>query len=66
MNWTAGLGDQPFTRQGCTRNVADVVFAVRVARVLVILLLAFMSVSFVVAIGTPSSGTLEKAVLLAL
>ena len=39
---------------------------VRAARALVILLLAFMAISFIVAIGAPSSGVLEKAVLLAL
>ena len=39
---------------------------VRVARALVIVVLAFMAVSFVIGIGTPSTGLLEKALLLVL
>lgn len=48
------------------RNVTGVVAAVRLARVLVILVLAFMAISFVMSIGTASTGALEKVVLLAL
>ena len=43
-----------------------VVTVVRIARVLVIITLAFIVISFVVGIGTPRTGLLEKAVLLAL
>jgi membrane associated rhomboid family serine protease len=39
---------------------------VRVARALLILALAFVAISFVIGIGTSSTGLLEKAVLLAL
>jgi hypothetical protein len=43
-----------------------VVNVVRVARALVIVVLAFMAISFVIGIGTPSTGLLEKALLLVL
>ena len=39
---------------------------IRLARVLLILVLAFFTISFVIAIGTPETGPVEKAVLLAL
>jgi len=39
---------------------------VRLARVLVLLLLAFLSVSLVVGLGTSDTGIIEKVVLLAL
>ena len=39
---------------------------VRLARVLLILALALLTVSFVVGVGTASTGLLEKVVLLAL
>jgi hypothetical protein len=39
---------------------------VRVARVLLIIALAFMTISFVMALGTIGTGLLEKAVLLVL
>ena len=42
------------------------VTVVRIARVLLIIALAFMAISFVMGIGTPSTGLAEKAVLLAL
>jgi hypothetical protein len=39
---------------------------VRAARVLLILLLALLAISFVIGIGTSSTGVLEKVVLLSL
>ncbi|MDF2146863.1 hypothetical protein [Knoellia sp. p5-6-4] len=39
---------------------------VRVARVLLIVVLALMAISFVIGIGTSSTGLLERALLLAL
>ena len=43
-----------------------VITVVRLARVLLILLLAFFTVSFVIGLGTPETGAVEKLVLLAL
>jgi hypothetical protein len=43
-----------------------VITLVRLARVLLILFLAFFTVSFVIGLGTPETGTIEKVVLLAL
>jgi hypothetical protein len=48
------------------RNVFRVIAIVRVARVLLILVLACMAISFVMGIGTGSTGVLEKVVLLGL
>jgi hypothetical protein len=42
------------------------VTVVRLGRVLLILALAFIAISFVMGIGTPSTGLPEKAVLLVL
>lgn len=42
------------------------VTVIRLGRVLLILALAFIAISFVMGIGTPSTGLFEKAVLLAL
>ena len=38
----------------------------RLARVLLILVIAFFTVSFVIGLGTPNTGAIEKVVLLAL
>ena len=43
-----------------------VVNVVRLVRVVLILLLACFAISFVIGLGTPETGALEKAVLLAL
>jgi ABC-type arginine transport system permease subunit len=43
-----------------------VITLVRVARVLVLLLLAFFTVSLVIGVGTSETGVIEKVVLLAL
>ena len=48
------------------RTVVSMVAVLRVARVLIILLLAFMVISLVMGIGTSSTGVFEKIVLLAL
>jgi Ca2+/Na+ antiporter len=43
-----------------------VITLVRLARVLLILFIAFFTVSFVIGLGTPKTGAIEKVVLLAL
>ncbi len=43
-----------------------VITLVRLARVLLILFIAFLTVSFVIGLGTPETGAIEKVVLLAL
>jgi hypothetical protein len=43
-----------------------VIALVRLARVLVLLLLAFFTVSLVIGVGTSATGVIEKVVLLAL
>jgi hypothetical protein len=43
-----------------------VIAIVRVARVFVILVLAFIAISFVIGVGSPDTGSLEKVVLLTL
>jgi len=43
-----------------------VITLVRMARVLLILFLAFFTVSFVIGLATPETGPIEKVVLLAL
>jgi uncharacterized membrane protein YbhN (UPF0104 family) len=54
------------SRCWCRAYSCDVVTVVRIARVLFIIALTFMAISFVIGLGTPSTGLLEKAVLLAL
>jgi hypothetical protein len=46
--------------------LAGVVALVRLAKVLVLLLLAFLTVSLVIGLGTSDTGVVEKVVLLAL
>jgi hypothetical protein len=48
------------------RIVLGVITVIRVARVLLILVLAFMAISFVMGVGTTSTGPVEKVVLLLL
>jgi hypothetical protein len=48
------------------RTVLRVIAVVRVARVLLILALAYMVISFVMGIGTAATGVFEKLVLLVL
>jgi hypothetical protein len=48
------------------RTVAGVIAVVRVARVLLIIVLALMAISFVMGVGTTSTGPVEKVVLLLL
>ena len=55
-----------FPGRRCQAYRRDVVTVVRIARVLLIIALAFMAISFVMGIGTTSTGLTEKAVLLAL
>ena len=43
-----------------------VITLVRLARVLLVLFLALFTVSFVIGLGTPETGAIEKVVLLAL
>jgi len=43
-----------------------VITLVRLARVLLVLLLGFVTVSLVIGLGTPETGAIEKVVLLAL
>jgi hypothetical protein len=43
-----------------------VIAVIRVARVLLILLLALLAISFVMGVGTPSTGPAEKVALLLL
>jgi hypothetical protein len=57
---------RPFPRRTVRRTVVMVIALVRVARVLLILVLACMTISFVMGIGTGSTGVLEKVVLLGL
>jgi hypothetical protein len=44
----------------------SVIILVRVARVLLILVLALFTLSFVMGVGTPETGAIEKVVLVAL
>ena len=79
--WLAiGLDSLPLTgKRGCrasenvrpssTRRAAyrqSVIILVRVARVLLILVLALFTLSFVMGVGTPETGAIEKVVLVAL
>jgi len=48
------------------RTFRWVITLVRLARVLLVLLLGFVTVSLVIGLGTPETGAIEKVVLLAL
>ncbi len=48
------------------RTVTSMITVVRTARVLLILMLAMLAISFIMALGTSSTGLLEKVVLLLL
>ena len=50
-------------RQG--RTVSEVIAAVQVTRALLVLVLAFLTLSLVMSIGTRTTGPAEKVVLLA-
>lgn len=55
-----------FPRGTLRRNVTRMTIVLRATRVLLILLLALLAISFVMALGTPSTGLLEKFFLLLL
>ena len=55
-----------FPRSPPRRTVAGMTTVVRATRVLLILMLAMLAVSFVMGLGTSSTGWLEKVVLLLL
>ncbi len=55
-----------FPRDKPRRTVTSMTTVVRATRVLLILLLALLAISFVMALGTSSTGFLEKFVLLLL
>ena len=55
-----------FPRVALAAYVQLVITLVRLARVLLLLLLAFFAVSFVIGLGTPQTGAVERVVLLAL
>ena len=55
-----------FLRGTPGRTVTSMTTVVRATRVLLILLLALLAISFVMAVGTSSTGSLEKFVLLLL
>ena len=55
-----------FPRGTPRRTVKSMTTVVRATRVLLILLLALLTISFVMALGTSSTGLLEKVVLLLL
>lgn len=60
--WATWASVAPLAR----RNVASVITLVRLARVLVILVLALLAISFVMGVGTPTTGPVEKALFLLL
>lgn len=66
----AGMQHRPFLAPiplpGQRRSVRRVSTVVRVARVLLILVLALLTTSFLIGLGTASTGPVEKAALLAL
>ncbi|CUR54118.1 hypothetical protein NOCA2120151 [metagenome] len=46
--------------------IGRVITLVRFARILILLILAFVTISLVMSLGTPGTGVIEKVVLLAL
>ena len=55
-----------FHRPGQRRTVSSMSTVVRVTRALLILMLAMLTISFIMALGTSNTGLLEKVVLLLL
>jgi hypothetical protein len=53
-------------RRASRRIVREVITVVRSARVLLVLVLAFLTISSVIGVATPDTGALEKMVLLCL
>lgn len=63
---SAPADDRTFPSIARGRTVARVITVVRVAWALLMLVLALLAISFVMGVGTPSTGPVEKVVFLLL
>jgi len=65
--WSSGLGALAgYSSRTDGRSVRRVIAVIRATRVLLILMLAVLTVSLVMALGTSNTGWIEKVVLLLL